>query len=153
MDTIVPWFKRSAEYAAEKNVYMAFENHSAGIAGTPSLCVELSEKVGSPYFGVLYEPGNLMFDTGTDYRMALETMKNHIVHCHFKDCKPLGDAYEMRHFGEGEIDFPWIVEQLENAGYKGDYALEYELHSEPPDEGLTRFYNDFIGMFDRKINI
>jgi sugar phosphate isomerase/epimerase len=147
LDKVVPWFKRTAEYAAEKNVYMAFENHSAGIAGTPELCVELAEKVGSPYFGVLYEPGNLMFDTGTDYRVALETMKEHIVHCHFKDCKPISEGYEMQHFGQGAIDFPWIVEQLNAAGYEGDFALEYELHHPEAEEGLRKFYEDFLAMF------
>lgn len=150
IDTIVSWFQRAAEYAAEKKVYMAFENHSSGIAGTPKYCVELTEKVGSPFFGVLYEPGNLMYDTGTDFREALHTMRNCIVHCHFKDCKPVERGYEMQHFGEGDIDFPWIVQQLESQNYEGDYALEYELHSEEPADGLKRFYQDFIGLFDRQ---
>ena len=150
IDKVVPWFKRAAEYAEEKSVYMAFENHSAGIAGTPDLCVELAEKVGSPYFGILYEPGNLMFDTGTDYRKALETMKNHVVHCHFKDCKPVDERYEMQHFGAGTIDFPWIVDQLNTAGYEGDFALEYELHDPEAEIGLKKFYNDYLALFDKK---
>ncbi len=148
IDKVVPWFQRAAEYGEEKNVYMAFENHSAGIAGTPEFCVELAEKVGSRYFGILFEPGNLMFDTGTDYKKALENMKYHVVHCHFKDCKPVGDAYEMQHFGEGAIDFPWCVAQLEDVGYKGDYALEYELHHPGPEEGLKKFYGDYIALFE-----
>jgi len=152
LDKMVPWFKRAAEYAAEKKIYMAFENEGTGISGVPEQCVELAEKVGSPYFGVLYEPGNLMFDTGTDYKKALETMKHHIVHCHFKDCKPVGDAYEMQHFGEGAIDFPWIVQKLEAIGYKGDYALEFELHDPPPEEGIKKFHDDFLALFDKAIN-
>jgi len=152
MDKIVPWFKKVADYAAEKGIYLAFENHSSGISGTPELCVELAEKVGSPYFGVLYEPGNLMFDTGTDYKAALKTMINHVVHCHFKDCKPVGEGYEMQHFGQGTIDFPWIVEQLNAAGYKGDFALEYELHSPEPEIGVKKFRDDFIALFDKAIN-
>ncbi len=147
IDKVVPWFQRAAEYGEEKDVYMAFENHSAGIAGTPDLCVELAEKVGSPYFGILFEPGNLMFDTGTDYKKALETMKHYVTHVHFKDCKPVGDAYEMQHFGEGAIDFPWCVAQLEAIGYKGDYALEYELHHPEAEVGLKKFYDDYIALF------
>ena len=150
---MVPWFKRAAEYAAEKKIYMAFENEGTGISGVPEQCVELAEKVGSPYFGVLYEPGNLMFDTGTDYRAALETMKNHIVHCHFKDCKPVGDGYEMQHFGQGAIDFPWIVEQLNAIGYDGDFALEFELHDPPAEEVMKKFHDDFMALFDKAINV
>lgn len=149
IDKIVPWFNRAVEYAAEKKTYMAFENHSDGIAGTPELCVELVEKVGSPYFGVLYEPANLMHDTGTDYRAALNTMKDHIVHCHCKDCKPVNDGYEMQHFGEGAIDFPWIIEQLDVLGYEGEVSLEYELHHPEPEVGVKKFYDDFAALFDR----
>ncbi|MBW2136596.1 MAG: sugar phosphate isomerase/epimerase [Deltaproteobacteria bacterium] len=148
VERIVPWFKLAVEYAAEKNIYMGIENHSCGIAGTPELLMELVEKVGSPFLGVLYEPGNLMHDTGTDYRAALEVMKDKIVHCHFKDCKPVrGGDYEMQHFGEGEIDFPWIMEQLDAVEYASDVALEYELHVPSPEEGLKKFYRDFAALF------
>jgi sugar phosphate isomerase/epimerase len=148
LDKIVPWFKLAAGYAAEKNIYLGIENHSDGIAGTPELVTELVEKVGSPFLGVLYEPGNLMHDTGTDYRTALEIMKDMIVHCHFKDCKPVGGGgYEMQHFGEGQIDFPWIMEQLDAVGYAGDVALEYELHVPGPEDGMKKFYHDFAALF------
>ena len=150
---MVPWFKRSVEYASGKNVYLAFENEGVNgksISGTPEFCVKLSEKIGSPFFGVLYEPGNLM-NNGTEYRSALETMKDHVVHCHFKDCKPVEDVCEMQHFGRGVIDFPWIVEQLEDSGYQGDYSLEFELHGVSPEGGIKQFRRDFIDLFDKRI--
>jgi sugar phosphate isomerase/epimerase len=147
IETLVPWFKRSADYAAEKKIVLCVENHGDRIAGTPDLCLELSEKVDSPYFGILYEPGNLMNDTGTDYKRALLTMKDHIRHIHVKDCKRVGDGYELQQFGEGTIDFPWIVEQLDAAGYDGDIATEFELHDMRPDEGIKRFYDDFVRLF------
>ena len=147
IDALVPWFERSARYAAQKDVFLCFENHGDGVAGTPELCVKLSEKVGSPHFGILYEPGNLMHDTGTDYKKALLTMKDHILHIHVKDCRPIGDGYEMRHFREGTIDFPWIVEQLDAAGYDGNFATEFELHDMEPEEGVKRFYEDFLELF------
>ena len=148
IDKVVPWLRRSAEYAAEKGIYMGMENHSKGISGQPELCVELVEKVGSPYFGILYEPHNLMHHSGTDYRAALEIMKEHVVHCHFKDGAPTASGeYGFTMMGEGDIDFPWIVEQLEAAGYEGDYALEYELPVLKPEEGLKPFYEKFVAMF------
>lgn len=147
LDKIVPWFQKAAEYAAEKKVYMGLENHSGGIAGTPKLCVELAEKVGSPFFGVLFEPGNLMDHTVNDYRSALEIMKEHVVHCHFKDWSPT-ERYTM--LGEGVIDFPWIVEQLEAAGYEGDFALEYELptplDTRDAETGIKKFFEAFASM-------
>jgi len=151
MDRIVPWYKRAVEYAEKKNVAMAFENEGGGVSGTPELCAELSEKVGSPYFGVLYEPGNLMVN-GVEYRAAYETMKDYIVHVHFKDCKDEHGKMEMQHFGEGIIDFPWIVEQLNANGYQGDFALEYELHTMKAEVGLKKFRDDFADLFDKRVN-
>jgi sugar phosphate isomerase/epimerase len=149
IDKIVPWFKRAAEYAEEKRIYMGIEHESAGsISGTPELLRQLVEKVGSPYLGVLYEPGNLMYVCGVDYRRALEVLKDIVVHCHFKDCRPVGDEYEFQMMGEGDIDFVWIVEQLEAAGYEGDYSLEYELHDPGPATGLRMFYDKFVAVFD-----
>ncbi|MCK4820789.1 sugar phosphate isomerase/epimerase, partial [bacterium] len=114
LDKIVPWFQKSAEYAAKKNIYMGLENHSAGLSGQPELCVELAEKVGSPFFGVLYEPHNLIHHAHADYRASLEIMKEHIIHCHFKDGAPTPSGeYGFTMMGEGKIDFPWIMEQLD----------------------------------------
>jgi sugar phosphate isomerase/epimerase len=147
IDKIVPWFKRAAEYAEEKKIYMGMEAEAAGsISGTPELIRELVNKVGSPYLGVLFEPGNLMYVCGVDYRHALEVTKDVVVHTHFKDCKAVGDEHEFVMMGEGDIDFPWIVEQLEAAGYEGDYALEYELHDPGPATGLRMFYDKFVGL-------
>lgn len=147
IETFVPWFKRSAGHAAEKSVFLCFENHGNGIAGMPESCVELSEKVGSPNFGILFEPGNLMLDTGTDYKKALSAMKDHVRHIHVKDCRRVGDGYAMQHFGEGTIDFPWIMEQLHAAGYEGDIATEFELHDMGPEEGVRHFYDDCLKLF------
>ena len=46
--------------------------------------VRLCEAVGSAFFGVLYDPCNLM-QAGTDYRAALQTFGPHITHVHLKD--------------------------------------------------------------------
>lgn len=154
INKMVKWFQKSAEYAAEREIYLTVENHSAKIAGTPKLINELAEKVGSKYFGILYEPGNLIADTGSDYKAALEIMKNHITHCHFKDCKPveggrdgMNGGYEMQNFGEGIIDFVWIMKKLDEVGYDGDVALEYEMHDTPAEKAIRKFYTDFISLF------
>ena len=139
IDRIVPWFRRCAEYAAEKGVFLGFENHGQPISGNPDRCRELAEKAGSRFFGVLYDPGNLM-NAGTDYRAAFETMKDHIVHTHFKDFAQTPNGPQKVMLGEGEIDFVWILKRLENVGYDGDVAVEYELKTVPPETGLKKWF-------------
>ena len=144
-DRIVPWFHEAAVYAADKSVYMGFENHGGGISGQPELCAELAEKVGSEFFGALYEPCNLM-TAGVDYRWALDVMGDHIVHVHFKDAEITGEGFEHTMIGQGQIDFPWIVERLDALGYDGTYALEYEIRSQEPETGLREWYEAFAAM-------
>ena len=48
-------------------------------------------------------------------------------------------TFPLTMFGEGDIDFRWIGQQLDEAGYDGDFALEYELKEEAPDTGLKRW--------------
>lgn len=163
LERIVPWFQRSAEYAATRGVYMGFENHGGGISGQPKLCAELADKVGSPYFGVLYEPCNLM-QAGVDYRYALYIMRSHITHVHLKDGRFTLDGFQHTMLGlpaardrrqgrlappggsEGQIDFPWILAQLETIGYAGDLALEYELKAPPAEVGLKAWYRAGVAL-------
>jgi len=70
--------------------------------------VRLCEAVGSAFFGVLYDPCNLM-QAGTDYRAALETFGPHITHVHLKDgFAAAGGEWERCELGKGEIDFGWV---------------------------------------------
>jgi len=134
IDRIAPWLQQAADYAQNRNIFMGFENHGGPLCGNPEHCRTLCEKVGSPYFGVLYDPCNLM-GAGTDYREALEIMRNHITHVHFKDgaVDQPGDLSTFRRtmLGEGQIDFGWIMEQLNEIGYDGHIATEYELPDRP----------------------
>ncbi len=138
LDRVVPWFQRSAAYAAQKKVYMGFETHGGGISGQPKLCTEVSRQVGSPFFGVLYDPCNVL-TAGADYRAALQTMKDHIVHVHLKDAAMVDGKPQTTMLGEGQIDFAWVIRQLDAIGYAGDLALEYELEAPTPEVGLPRW--------------
>lgn len=145
IDHIVPWLQQAAEYGTSKQVYMGFENHGGPLAGNPEHCRELCAKVGSPYFGVVYDPCNLM-GAGTDYRIALETFIDHIAHVHFKDGAIRDGEFERVMLGTGDIDFGWIMQQLDAVGYDGHIATEYELPDPAPKEGLRLWYETYRDM-------
>ena len=140
---IVPYFKKSAEFAAKKNIYMGMENHKGSIAGNLDLAVELCEKVGSPFFGVLYEPCNLMHG-GVDYKEAFKRFAPHITHIHVKDGAVRDGKFARTMLGEGQIDVGWVVQSMNSIGYKGDFALEYEICDLVPIEvGLPKWLEYF----------
>ncbi|NLS76807.1 MAG: TIM barrel protein [Chloroflexi bacterium] len=145
IERIVPWFKQSADYAAAHRVYMGIENHGGAISGNPEVLTSLFGKVGSPYFGDLYEPYNLM-SAGTEYHYALGVMRKHIVHAHFKLGKGKPGAMQLTMPEENEIDYPWVLSTLDKLGYTGDFALEYEYKGEPAETALPKWYEAFKAL-------
>jgi 3-dehydroshikimate dehydratase len=140
---LIPFFTKAAAYAAEKNVFLGMENHKGNIAGNPDAIMKLVRAVDSPMFGILYEPANLMH-CKVDYRDAFDAFKGHITHVHVKDSHWTGDTYERTMLGEGDIDYNWVVGNLEESGYTGDYALEFEIEKVlPVAEGLPQWLDIF----------
>ena len=142
IDRMVPYYQRAAEHAASVGVYMGIENHGGPISGNPELCAELFDKVGSAYAGILYEPCNLAA-AGVDYKRAFDVMREHITHVHIKDTYRMEDRMRTVWLGTGVIDFRWVVASVESLGYEGEYALEYEVHVEPPESGLAKWLDWF----------
>lgn len=50
----------------------------------------------------------------------------------------MNGGYEMVNFGEGQIDFVWIMKILDEVGNDGDIALEYEMHDVPAEKALVK---------------
>jgi len=145
LDDLVPWFIESAAYAAPRGIRLGFETHGGGISGDAERAREICRKVGSPYFGVLYDPCNI-HTHGADYKAALDLFGEHIMHVHYKDATLSGLKPELTMLGEGDIDFSWVTRQLETSGYEGDYAAEYEMHTETPEAALPKWYEAMLAI-------
>lgn len=107
----------SLDYAAEKGVFLALENHG-GITATPAQLLRIVEGVkDSPWFGVNLDSGN--FATEDPYA-DLEKIAPYAVNAQIK--------VMMRSPG-GEktpADFGRIIDILRGANYRGYVVLEYE---------------------------
>ncbi len=146
IEQIAPLMAESAEHAEEAGVLLGMENHGGSIAGHVEHALRLCEAVGSPWFGVLYEPSNL-WHAGVDYREAFDLFSDWIVHVHVKDGRRTDDGFERTHLGEGDVDPAWVIAALEGIGYDGDYALEYEIADiEPVETGLRKWVELFRGL-------
>jgi len=140
---LIPFFQRSAAYAQTRNVFLGIENHAGNIAGNPDHCMELVQNVGSDYFGVIYEPANLMHGN-VDYKDAYAAFRGSITHVHVKDSHWIDGVYERTMLGDGDIDYEWVAAHLAEDGYDGHYALEYEIEDRIPiEEGLPQWLASF----------
>jgi sugar phosphate isomerase/epimerase len=136
---LVPFFRQVSEEAERRDLYLGIETHGGLSSDAPAM-VDLCRQVGSKHFGVLFDPCNCA-SVGVDYKQAWDVFHDHVVHVHLKDGRRGPDGKWQRvHLGEGEIDIPWVLRELDRVGYDGDIALEYEIGDvEPPDTGLKRW--------------
>jgi len=143
---LIPFFKRSADYAEQKSVFLGMENHKGSIAGNPDHIMKLVHAVNSPHFGILYEPGNLMH-CEVNYQDAYAVFRDWITHVHVKDSHWLDGQYSRTMLGAGDIDYQWVVDNLEGDGYAGDYALEFEIEKVVPiAKGLPKWLDYFLAL-------
>jgi len=80
-----------------------------------------------------------MARAGVEDKRAFDVMRDHITHVHVKDTALVDGKMRAVWLGTGAIDFRWVVGSLEGIGYKGDYALEYEVQDEAPETGIAKW--------------
>lgn len=132
IDILVDWFKEAVKVAEEYDVKLAVENH---IDYTADECLEILERVDSPYLGLNLDTGNFLrlLDDPVEgaRKLADRTYATHI-----KDLKPVAgvDAREWYFFsatpvGDGLVNNQKIAQYLYDAGYEGFLAVETDsLH-------------------------
>ena len=116
IERCIEGINQSLEYAAQKGVFLALENHG-GITATPEQMLKIVEGVRpSPWFGVNFDSGN--FRTDDPYR-DLEKIAPYAINAQIK-------IAVTRNGRKEEADLPRIVQILKNADYRGYVVLEYE---------------------------
>lgn len=132
IDILVDWFKEAVKVAEDYDVKLAVENH---IDYTSDECVELLERVDSPYLGLNLDTGNFLrlLDDPVD---GTKKLAERVFATHIKDLKPVRglNATEWYFFsstpvGDGLVDNQKIAQLLYDANYQGFLAVETDsLH-------------------------
>jgi len=113
----VAGINKSLEYAAEKGVFLALENHG-GITGTAEQLLKIVKAVSpSPWFGVNLDGGN--FHSADPYA-ELEQIAPYAVNAQVKV------AIIRDNTKKEPADLGRVIEILRKANYRGYVVLEYE---------------------------
>lgn len=122
LERCVAGINQSVEYAAQKGVVLALENHG-GITATPEQLLAIVERVeDSPFFGVNFDSGN--FRTADPYG-DLEKIAPYAVNAQVKV------AVSPNNAGKEAADLERIIKILKQANYRGYVVLEYEEKENP----------------------
>lgn len=132
IDILVEWLKEAVKVAEDNGVKLAVENH---IDYTSDECLEILDRVGSPYLGLNLDTGNFLrlLDDPVE---GTRKLASRVFATHIKDLKPVRgvDVREWYFFssapvGDGLVDNQKIAQLLCEAGYEGFLAVETDsLH-------------------------
>ncbi|MFK7735545.1 MAG: sugar phosphate isomerase/epimerase family protein [Pirellulaceae bacterium] len=114
----------ACEYAADKGVILALENHG-GVTAYAKDLLAIIEQVDSPALGINFDSGN--FRSTDDPYAELAKIAPYAVNAQIKTEVAPNGAKE-------EADFGRIVSILRDAGYSGWLALEFEGQGAPINE-------------------
>lgn len=110
------------------------EQHHNTIIPSPCACRKLVEGLPPDRFGVIYDPGNSLFEGYTQASYAVGVLGEYLAHVHVKNAKPVsgeGSAPPGRNcpmfwgkLSEGDLDWREILDELAGANYGGFISLE-----------------------------
>jgi sugar phosphate isomerase/epimerase/predicted enzyme related to lactoylglutathione lyase len=129
---IVECLKRAADYAHERDTFLAVEN-GGQISNDVDLFSQIIEKTHDLYVRYLLDFGNfLRFRYSPDEVLKItEQLGSQTVHTHMKDGIGHGKDFKAVPLGEGEIDIPRVLRLLQATGQLNPICVQYEGPDQP----------------------
>jgi sugar phosphate isomerase/epimerase len=145
----------AADHAAGLGVVLCIEPHAGHMCMTWESTLKLLREVGSPNLRLNFDASHF-FILGLDHRVALEQLREYLVHVHLKDFvlrrPPLADLRNPRGnaqavaLGDGEFPLADHLRHLKALGYDG--VVSAELYVDDPDTGLRRSAANVLPMVE-----
>ncbi len=127
MYRLVDGCKRLADYAAERNVRLAFEPEPGMFIDTMEKFAELHSRVNHPAFGLTIDVGHLVCNREFPVSKFLTEWGHVLWNVHIEDMR--AGIHDHLMFGEGEVDFADVFAGLRTASYTGGITVELSRHS------------------------
>ena len=127
MDRLAEGCTRLADFAASKNVRLAFEPEPGMFIDTMDKFAELHQKVNHPAFGLTVDVGHLVCNGELPVSKFLAQWKHVLWNVHIEDMRR--GVHDHLMFGEGEVDFADVFSGLRAANYTGGVYVELSRHS------------------------
>ncbi|MEE3257989.1 MAG: sugar phosphate isomerase/epimerase [Candidatus Latescibacterota bacterium] len=121
---VVDNLKESLDYAAPRDVKLAVDGVWHGwLTNTPESFLQMHDEVGSPSFGINFDPCYLTL-LGLDPIAVAQQWQRRILHAHLKDHIGTYPEYEHKLPGQGDLDYPRIVQGLNDIGFTEAISIE-----------------------------
>jgi sugar phosphate isomerase/epimerase len=126
------------KYAAERAVTLAFEPEPGMFIDTMARFAELVEWVDAPNFKLTLDVGHLHCQGETPIAAYIDGWSTRVANVHIEDMR--SGVHEHLQFGEGEMNFPPILQALREAEYRGGLHVELSRHSHDAQNAARKAY-------------
>jgi sugar phosphate isomerase/epimerase len=121
---IVDYLRSASDYAAARHIVLAVDGiWPVWIDDSPDTLERLFDAVGSPVFGVNFDPCYLVL-MGVDPAAFARRFAKRIVHAHLKDHRGRYPKWTHVIPGRGEMDYAKVVAALSANRFAGSCAVE-----------------------------
>lgn len=127
-------------------VKMLLETHHGMLTASASAMMRLLEGLDPNCFGVIFDPGNMVFEGYEDYDKSFQMLGDYLAHVHVKNAalNPAGEnelgaakfSKDWMPLWKGSADLKYLVECLAKIGYKGYLSVEDFSNEQPTREKL-----------------
>lgn len=127
-------------------VKMLIETHHGMIISSASSAMRVLEGFDPKYFGLIYDPGNMVYEGYENYELGFEMLGDYLAHVHIKNAAlvPAGeDAFGATQYTQtwmplkkGSANLFALIKALKKVGYDGILSVEDFSNEKPTREKL-----------------
>src|SRR6185437_9232621 len=136
VDWTVEGMKAACDYSGQKGITLGLEDHS-GVTQTADVCLEIMQRVNSPYAGINLDITNFIDTPTQDAYAQIEACVPWATHVHIRD----------RFYGDQHlpVDMDRVWQIFAKGGMQCYISAEYEQNypgALPPAEAVPKLVND-----------
>lgn len=132
------------DYAAQQGVTIGFEPEPGMLVATLADYQRLLQQLDAPHFQLTLDVGHLHCLGETPIAEQIRRWRDRIVNLHIEDMR--AGVHEHLRFGEGEIDFPPVLQALAEIGYRRGIYVELSRHSHDAPQAARQAYQFLTGQ-------
>jgi L-ribulose-5-phosphate 3-epimerase len=127
MDRLVEGLGEVVDYAARHDVLVGFEPEPGMLVDSMQAFEELLARIDAPNLRLTLDIGHLQCQGEAPIADVIHRWAQRLANVHIEDMRR--GVHEHLMFGEGEIDFPPVLQALQQVGYTGGVYVELSRHS------------------------
>lgn len=128
LDGLIDVLAHIAPVATDMGITLALENHRNNVLEFPSDFERVFNEVTDESVGLCLDTGHFAA-SGVDILDVVQQFRSRLVHVDLKDCDRVGSD-DFVPFGDGNVDFPAILDAVASTGYQGYLLVEYPKRSD-----------------------